>query len=71
MPLLKAVGNAVMTSLMKILFLSQILPYRLDAGPKVRAYYVLCHLAQRHAVTLLTFTRPDDPPEAVAHLRAF
>jgi glycosyltransferase involved in cell wall biosynthesis len=56
---------------MRILFLTQLLPYPLTAGPKVRAYYVLRYLAQRHAVTLLTFTRPDDPPEAVAHLREF
>lgn len=55
----------------RILFLSQLLPYPLTAGPKVRAYYVLRYLAARHRITLLTFTRPDDPPDAVAHLREF
>lgn len=54
----------------QVLFLCQILPYPLDAGPKVRAYYMLRHLSQRHAVTLVAFVRPDDPPEAVAHLRS-
>lgn len=55
----------------RILFLSQVLPYPPDAGPKVRSYYVLRYLAQRHQVTLLAFTRPDDTAEAVAHLREF
>lgn len=54
---------------MRILFLTQVLPYPLDAGPKIRAYYVLRHLAQRHAVTLVSFVRATDTTEAVAHLR--
>ena len=56
---------------MRILFLTQVLPYPLDAGPKVRAYYVLRHLARHHAVTLVSFVRPTDTPAAVAHLQAF
>jgi glycosyltransferase involved in cell wall biosynthesis len=56
---------------MHILFLTQILPYPLDTGAKVRAYYVLRHLTQRHQVTLVSFTRTDDRPEHVAHLRTF
>ncbi len=54
-----------------ILFLAQVLPYPLDAGPKVRAYYVLRHLAQSHRVTLVSFVRPEDAPEHIAHLRTF
>src|SRR5438270_800201 len=54
---------------MRVLFLTQVLPYPLDAGPKVRAYYTLRHLAQRHAVSLLSFVRATDPPSAVEHLR--
>ena len=53
----------------RILFLTQVLPYPLDAGPKVRAYYMLRHLAATHEVTLVTFVRPDDKPEYVEHLR--
>jgi hypothetical protein len=56
---------------MRILFLTQVLPYPLDAGPKVRAYYVLRHLAQAHAVTLVSFVRPTDTPDSVAHLAQF
>lgn len=54
---------------MRILFLTQVLPYPLDAGPRLRAYYVLRHLATHHEVLLISFTRADDTPEAVAHLR--
>jgi glycosyltransferase involved in cell wall biosynthesis len=53
---------------MRILFLTQVLPYPLDAGPKTRAYYVLRYLAQSHDVTLVSFVRSTDTPEAAAHL---
>jgi len=53
---------------MRILFLSQVLPYPLDAGPKTRSYFVLRHLVQSHEVTLLTFVRDSDRPEDIAHL---
>lgn len=56
---------------MHILFLSQVLPYPLDAGPKVRSYYVLRYLAQKHRITLLSFIRANDSPAAVAHLESF
>ncbi|NLG51688.1 MAG: glycosyltransferase [Chloroflexi bacterium] len=55
----------------RILFLTQVLPYPLDAGPKIRAYYVLRHLAQQHEVTLVSFVRQEDRAEWVAHLRSF
>jgi glycosyltransferase involved in cell wall biosynthesis len=46
---------------MRILFLSQLLPLPLDAGPKIRAYYVLRHLAEAgHEVTLVCFVRAAD-----------
>ena len=54
----------------RILFLTQVLPYPLDAGPKIRAYYTLRHLARRHEVTLVSFVRPDDRPEALTHLES-
>lgn len=53
----------------RILFLTQVLPYPLDAGPKVRAYYMLRHLAAQHEVTLVSFVRADDKPEYSEHLR--
>jgi glycosyltransferase involved in cell wall biosynthesis len=54
----------------RILLLTQVLPYPVDAGPKVRAYYMLRHLAGAHQVTLVSFVRPDDRAEAVEHLRS-
>jgi glycosyltransferase involved in cell wall biosynthesis len=55
----------------RILFLAELLPYPLDSGAKIRAYYVLRHLAQSHQVTLLTFVRDGDRPEYIAHLEGF
>lgn len=52
-----------------ILFLTQVLPWPLDAGPKTRAYYVLRALAAEHDVTLLSFVRATDTAEAIAHLQ--
>ena len=56
---------------MRILFLTQVLPYPLDAGPKIRAYYVLRHLAAWHEVTLLSFVRESEKPDRIEHLRGF
>ncbi|MFN0071040.1 MAG: glycosyltransferase family 4 protein [Chloroflexota bacterium] len=56
---------------MRIAFLTQVLPYPLDAGPKVRSYYTLRTLAERHDVSLISFTRSTDTPEAIDHLRDF
>lgn len=53
---------------MKILFLSQLLPYPLDAGPKLRSYYVIRKLAEDHEVTLLAFSRDSDTHSSVQHL---
>jgi polysaccharide biosynthesis protein PslH len=53
-----------------ILFLTQVLPYPLDAGPKVRAYHMLRYLASCHDVTLVSFVRADDPPAAIEHLQS-
>jgi len=52
----------------KILFLTQVLPYPPHSGAKIRAYYVLRQLARQHEVTLLSFVRDDDKPEAIKHL---
>ena len=56
---------------MRILYLSQLVPYPPDSGPKVRQYYTLRFLAKRHEVTLVAFSRPDDPPDAVERLKGF
>jgi glycosyltransferase involved in cell wall biosynthesis len=53
----------------RILFLTQVLPFPLNAGPKVRAYHMLRHLVKNHEVTLVSFVRADDEPQAIEHLR--
>jgi glycosyltransferase involved in cell wall biosynthesis len=46
---------------MKTLFLTQILPYPLDAGPKVKTWQVLRYLvACGHEVTLVSFVRAEE-----------
>ncbi len=53
----------------RVLFLTQVLPFPLDAGPKVRAYHVLRWLSERADVHLISFVRDDDSDDAIAHLR--
>lgn len=46
---------------MHILFLSQIIPYPPDAGPKVKTWHVLRYLAgQGHRITLASLVRPEE-----------
>ena len=48
---------------MRILFLTQMLPYPPDAGPKVKTYHVLRYLAGRgHTVTLVSYVRNEEIP---------
>jgi len=48
---------------MRILFLTQIVPYPPDAGPKVKTWHVLRYLVQQgYHVTLTTFCREDETP---------
>lgn len=54
-----------------ILFLTQVLPYPLNTGARIRQYYVLRHLSQKHTITLVSFVRSDDKPEHIAHLKGF
>jgi len=56
---------------MKILFLTQVLPYPLDSGPKIRAYYVLRQLAAEHHITLVSFVRTQKETRDAEHLRPY
>ena len=55
---------------MKVLLLTQVLPYPPDSGPKVKTWNVLKYLAQHHEVTLASFVRGDQT-EAVRHLSQY
>ncbi|MCP4357462.1 MAG: glycosyltransferase [Chloroflexi bacterium] len=57
---------------MRILYLSQLVPYPADAGPKVRIYHVLQYLAHAgHEVTLAAFCRENDTLEQIDHMRQY
>ena len=46
---------------MRILFLTQIVPYPPDAGPKVKTWHVIRYLTELgHEVILATFVRPEE-----------
>lgn len=53
---------------MRVLLLTQVLPYPPDSGPKIKTYYVLKYLVRQHAVTLVSFVRDGDRPEHIRHL---
>jgi len=55
---------------MKILLLTQVLPFPPDSGPKVKTWNVLKYLAQHHEVTLVSFVRGDQS-EDIRHLRKY
>src|SRR4051812_30775933 len=42
---------------MRILLLTLVVPNPPDSGPKIKTHYLLRYLAQRHAVTLVSFVR--------------
>lgn len=54
---------------MKVLLLTQIVPYPPDSGPKVKTYYLLRSLAQHHRITLVAFTRNEQEERDAAALR--
>lgn len=54
---------------MKILFLSTWFPYPPNQGSKIRAYYLLKHLAQAHEVALVTFEDVALEPAWVEHIQ--
>lgn len=46
---------------MRLLFLTQIIPYPPDSGPRIKTWHVLRYLAQEgHCVTLASYVRPDE-----------
>jgi len=55
---------------MKVLLLTQVLPYPPDSGPKVKTWNVIKYLAQHHKITLASFVRGDQSAE-VDHLRRY
>ncbi|RRR69442.1 MAG: glycosyltransferase [Candidatus Viridilinea halotolerans] len=54
---------------MRILLLTQVLPFPPDAGPKIKTYHLLQYLAQHHEVTLVSLTRSAAEEEHAQVLR--
>lgn len=54
---------------MNVLFLTQVLPYPPDSGPKVKTWNVIKSLAKDHDITLVSFIRGDQSAD-VAHLES-
>lgn len=48
---------------MHVLFLSRWYPFPPNNGSRLRVYHLLRGLAQRHTVTLVSFTEPSEPPD--------
>lgn len=57
----KHCGRTDNQNVMRILFLSLWFPFPPDNGSKMRIYNLLRALAQRHAITLLSFVGPGEP----------
>lgn len=55
---------------MKVLLLTQVLPYPPDSGPKIKTWNVIKYLAQKHDITLVSFVRGDQTAD-VQRLRAY
>ncbi len=56
---------------MRILLLTQIVPYPPDSGPKIKTFNVLRYLAARHEVHLVSFVRPGPEEEHLQSLRSY
>jgi sugar transferase (PEP-CTERM/EpsH1 system associated) len=57
--------------MMRILFITDYLPYPLIGGERIRVYNLLRRVASKHEVSIAGFLDPPDDLEAVAHLEKF
>ncbi|MHB1131370.1 MAG: glycosyltransferase [Chloroflexota bacterium] len=55
---------------MRILLLTQVVPYPPDSGPKIKTYGVIKYLALRHELHLLSFVRSQAEQESALGLRS-
>jgi sugar transferase (PEP-CTERM/EpsH1 system associated) len=56
---------------MKILWITNKLPYPLVSGGKIRVYHLLSHIAQHHEVTLLSLLDSPDEIRYLPHLQPY
>jgi sugar transferase (PEP-CTERM/EpsH1 system associated) len=55
---------------LNVLLLTQVVPYPPDSGPKIKTYHLLRHLASKHRITLVTFTRNEKEEQDADFLRS-
>ena len=55
---------------MKVLLLTQVLPFPPDSGPKVKTWNLVKYLAQKHEITLISFVRGDQSND-IHHLEPY
>lgn len=53
---------------MRVLLLTQVVPYPPDSGPRVKTWHTLRYLASRHELTLVSFVRSPAEVEAARGL---
>ena len=56
---------------MKILFITEKIPYPLDSGGKIRTYHILKGLSQDHDVTLITTAEHEDQKKYIKQLNKY
>lgn len=56
---------------MRILMLTQVLPYPLASGPQIKTHYTLRYLARHHRITLVSFVRSDGEARSAEALRPY
>lgn len=56
---------------LRILLLTQVLPFPPDSGPKVKTFYLLKYLARKHRVTLVSFVRSEKEVELAQELGTY
>jgi len=56
---------------MKVLFLTYDVPYPLNSGGKIRAYYLIKYLARKHKITLFSYYRYEEQKKYFAELKKY
>jgi len=56
---------------MKVLFLTYDLPYPLNSGGKIRAYYLIKHLSKEHKITLFSYYREEEQKKYLKEIKKY
>ncbi len=62
-PVKEAAGREQPGGKPELLFLTQVLPFPPDAGPKIKTFNLIKHLSNTFSITLVSFIRPDNTTE--------